>query len=165
MAATVTMRVVYGAPPGTTSGSITGVDFESADNAENSLANRLANPIIVGNRSYEKWLKAYVEVAPDNKVENFECWGDGEVEANTTLYLGKISSGSYSQPVTTPSTVATVDWTVCTSGSKYNWSSGSIHDVGAVSDFVVFQLDVEADADPGNWANGGEQINYEYDES
>jgi len=163
MSATVTLRVVTGAIPGSTSGSITGIDLISADNATNSLENRVANPITVGECSYEKWLKAYVEVAPDNKVENFQTWGDGAVQSNTTLYVGNADSGSYAQPVNTASTEATIDWTVCTSGSKYVWSSGSIHDVEAVSDFLVFQLSTEAEATPGSWAQ--EQINWSYDES
>ena len=164
MAATVTVRVDYGAGP-TTSGSITGIDLISADNATNSLANRVANPITIGNRSYEKWVKAYVEVAPDNKIENFRVWGDGAVEAGTILYIGSTGSGNYTTPVATASAVATTNFTVCTSGSKFSWSSGSINGVGAVSNYLVFQLDTNAGAGVGNWGAPGETISYSFDES
>ena len=161
MAATVTVRVDYGAGP-TTSGSITGIDLISADNAANSLANRTTYPITIGNRSYEKWVKAYIEVAPDNKVENFRAWGDGAVQANTTLYIGSTGSGNYTTPVATASAVATTNFTVCTSGSKFLWSSGSIKGVGAVSNYLVIQLD-SGTGNVGNWQT--EQISYSFDES
>ncbi len=161
MAATVTVHVDYGAGP-TTSGSITGIDLISADNATNSLGNRVANPITIGNRSYEKWIKAYVDVVPDNKVENFQAWGDGAVDANTILYIGSTGSGNYTTPVDTASAVAVTDFTVCTSGSKFSWSSGSISGVGAVSDYLVFQLD-SGTGNTGNW--GAETISYSWDES
>ena len=165
MAATITIRVDYEAGP-TTSAAITGIDLISADNASNSLANRTANPITIGDRSYEKWLKAYVDAAPDNLVENFQVWGDGAVDANTTLYIGATGSGNYTTPVATASAVATTDFTVCTSGSKFSWSSGSIHDVAAVSDYLVFQLDTTGGgASVGNWGAPGETISYSYDES
>lgn len=161
MAATITIRVDYGAGP-TTSGSITGIDLISADNAANSLGNRVANPITIGDLSYEKWLKAYVEAAPDNKVENFQVWGDGVVDANTTLYIGSTGSANYTTPVDTTSAVATTDFTVCTSGSKFSWSSGSINGVGAVSDYLVVQLD-SGTGNVGNWTQ--EVLSYSYDES
>lgn len=162
MAATVTLRVDYGAGP-TTSAAISGIDLISADNANNSLANRVANPITIGNRSYEKWVKAYIEVAPDNKVENFQVWGDGAVDAGTTLYIGSTGSANYTTPVATASAVAPTDFTVCTSGSKFSWSSGSIHDVGAVSDYLVVQLLAEAGASVGNFTT--ETFSYSFDES
>lgn len=162
MAATVTIRVDYGAGP-TTSGSITGIDLISADNADNSIENRTTNPITIGNRSYEKWVKAYVDVVPDNKVENFQVWGDGAVDAGTTLYIGSTGSGNYTTPVATASAVATTDFTVCTSGSKFSWSSGSINGVGAVSDYLVVQLLTEAGASVGNFTT--ETLSYSFDES
>jgi len=161
MAATVTVRVDYGAGP-TTSAAITGIDLISADNAANSLANRTTYPITIGNRSYEKWVKAYIEVAPDNKVENFRAWGDGAVQANTTLYIGSTGSGNYTTPVATASAVATTNFTVCTSGSKFLWSSGSIKGVGTVSNYLVLQLD-SGTGNVGNWTQ--ETISYSFDES
>ena len=163
MAATVTIRVDYGAGP-TTSGSITGIDLISADNADNSLLNRTTNPITIGDRSYEKWVKAYIDVVPDNKVENFQVWGDGAVDAGTTLYIGSTGSVNYTTPVATASAVATTDFTVCTSGSKFSWSSGSITGVGVVSDYLVIQLDTtDGVASVGNFTQ--EIFSYSFDES
>ena len=71
MAASVSIRVCTGANAGTESAAVSGIDFLSADNATNSTANRQANPITAGNKSYEKWLRAEVDTAPDNAVDNF----------------------------------------------------------------------------------------------
>ena len=106
--------------------------------------------------------KARVDAVPDNKVENFQVWGDGAVDAGTTLYVG--STDSYTTPVATASAVATTDFTVCTSGSKFSWSSGSIHDEGAVSDYLVVQLlTVSETASVGNWTT--ESLSWSFDES
>ena len=86
MAATLSVRVYTGSAAGTESGAVTGIDFESADNATNSLANRQANPINVGAQSYEKWLKLKVDTAPANGVTAFKIWGDGAVQTSTTLF-------------------------------------------------------------------------------
>ncbi len=161
MAATITVRVDYGAGP-TTSAAVTGIDLISADNAANSLANRTANPITVGDYSYEKWVKAYVDVAPDNLVENFQVWGDGAVDSGTILNIGSTGSVNYTTPVATASAVADTAFTVCTSGSKFSWSSGSMHDVTRTSDYLVIQLDSGTGA-VGNWTQ--ETISYSFDES
>jgi len=162
MAATVTLRVNTGTSAGTQSGAVTGIDFISADNATNSLANRTTYPITAGgNRSYEKWLTLRVDVAPDNAVNNVKFWTDGGVQSNTTLYAGLTASGA--TPTDSNSTVATTDATTYTSGSKLTWHSGDLTAVGHVTQFLVLQLDAGASAAAGNW--GQEVLNYSYDET
>lgn len=161
MAATVSIRVFTGTNAGTMSNPVTGIDFSSDDSAENSLAHRQANPITVGGRSYEKWIKARVDVAPDNYVENFRIWGDGSVQANTHLYYGFTATGQ--TPTDNDSTVATIDFTTATPGSEATWHAGQLVNVGDMTQYLVFQLDVDAGASPGNWQQ--ETINYSYDEA
>lgn len=161
MAATVTIRVNTGASAGTQSGAVSGIDLISADNATNSAANRQAYPITAGGKSYEKWLTARVDVAPDNYVNNFQLWGDGAVQQSTALYVGKTDTGV--TPTSNDSTVATNDWTQQTSGGKFAWHATNMTGVGSVTDFAVFQLDVNADADAGDWTQ--ETINYSFDEA
>lgn len=161
MAATVTIRVFTSTNAGTMSGAVSGIDLISADNATNSLANRQANPITAGGRSYEKWTKARVDVAPDNAVENFQAWGDQAVQSSTTLKVGKTDTGV--TPTNTTSTVATNDWTGYGSGSKFAWHAGQLTGVSSTTDYLVFQLFVDADAAAGNWTQ--ETINYSYDET
>jgi len=161
MAATVSIRVNTGASAGTESNTVTGIDLISADNATNSLDNRQANPITAGDQSYEKWLTAKVDVAPDNYVENFQVWGDGNVQTETTLFVGVTSTGA--TPTNSDSTVATNDYTTYTSGNKFAWHATQMTGIGSTTDFLVLQLDTSASATAGNWTQ--ETMNYSYDEA
>jgi hypothetical protein len=161
MVATLSLRVRTGAPAGTESSAVTGIDLISADNATNSLANRQANPITVGTRSYEKWVYLKVDVAPANSVSNFKIWGDGAVASNTTLYWGV--TATYATPTSSSSSVATTNFTTLTSGAKGTWDADSYSALNAVTDYSVFQLDVQSGASPGNWPT--ETVSYSYDET
>jgi hypothetical protein len=162
MVAALSLRVQYGTSPGTQTAAVTGADLISADNGTNSLANRQANPITVGTRSYEKFLKLYVDTAPANGVTNFKIWGDGTTAANTTLYWdGEVAA--YSTPVSTASAIATTNFTTITSSSKGTWDTSSLDTIGETTKYVVFQLDVASGATPGNWPT--ETVSYSYDET
>jgi hypothetical protein len=161
MAATVTIRVNTGASAGTQSGAVSGIDFITDDNAINSTANRQTYPITAGGKSYEKWLTARVDAAPDNYVNNFQWYGDGAVQQSTSLYIGKTAAGV--TPTTADSTVATNLWTNYLTGSRFAWHATNMTGVGSVTDFAVFQLDVNADAAAGNWTQ--ETLSYSYDEA
>jgi hypothetical protein len=162
VAAGLTLRVYTGSSAGTQSAAVTGIDFISADNATNSLANRQANPISVGTASYEKWLKLYVDTAPANGVTNFKVWGDGAVQTSTTLY----ATGSYvtgTTPTSGTSTVANAAFTTYTSGNKMTWDTASYSATGSTTKYLVMQLAIAADCGPGNWTT--ETISYSYDET
>ena len=162
MAASLSVRVYTGSAAGTESASVTGIDFISADNATNSLANRTANPITVGTNSYEKWLKLKVDTAPANAVANFKIWGDGAVQTSTTLnWTGAYTTGT--TPVATASTIANSTFTNFTSGNKGTWDSGSYSATNATTKYAVFQLVVDSTCGPGNWTQ--ETINFSYDET
>lgn len=162
MAATVTVRVYTGSAAGTESSSVSGVDLESADNATNTLGNRQANPIAVGGQSYEKWLKAKVDAAPANAVANFKAWGDGAVMTSTTLFAtGQYITGT--TPVATVSTKANATFSAYTAGNKMTWDTNSYAATNATTQFLIFQLAVDATAGPGNWTQ--ETVNYSFDET
>ena len=161
MAAVLTVRVNTGTNAGTESGAVTGIDLISADNATNSLANRQANPITVNSNSFEKWITLKVDTAPANAVTNFLVWGDGAVQAETTLNWGATGTGA--TPTASTSSVATADFDSCVSGSKCTWDSASYTAQNDTTDFLVLQLVVGAAASPGNWTQ--ETINYSYDET
>ena len=162
MVAALSVRVYTGATAATQSAAVTGIDFISADNATNSLANRQANPITVGSKSYEKWLKLYIDTPPANGVTNFQIWGDGAVMTSTTLYFtGQYITGT--TPVVTTSTVAATAFTAYTAGNKAAWDTVSYSVTGSVTKYAVFQLAVDATANPGNWTQ--ETLSYSYDET
>lgn len=162
MAASLSLRKYTGASAGTESGAVTGVDLSSADNATNSLGNRQANPINVGENSYESWLKLKIDTAPANGVTNFKVWGDGGVMTSTSLkYTAGYVTGT--TPTAATSTVANADFATVTAGAKATWDSSSYSATGATTKYLVFQLQVDADAGPGNWTQ--ETVNYSYDET
>jgi hypothetical protein len=162
MAASLSVRVYTGSAAGTESSSVSGIDFISADNATNSLANRTANPITVGTNSYEKWIKLKVDTAPANGVTNFKIWGDGAVMTSTTLnFTAAYVTGT--TPTTATSSIANTTFTNFTSGNKATWDSTSYTATNATTKYVVFQLQVASDAGPGNWTQ--ETINFSYDET
>jgi hypothetical protein len=162
MVASLSVRVYNGASAGTESGVVTGIDFISADNSTNTLANRQANPITVGTRSYEKWLKLKIDTAPQNSVSNFKIWGDGATTTSTTLYF----TGAYvtgATPTNASSTVANVVFTnFSSSGTAATWDAPAYTATNATTKYAVFQLAIGADCAPGNWTQ--ETINYSYDE-
>lgn len=162
MAATITVRVYTSTNAGTESGSVTGVDFISADNATNSLANRQANPITVGTNSFEKWVKLKVDAAPANAVTNFRLWGDGAVQTSTTLNF-TVAYVTGTTPVASASTIANTTFTNFTAGNKALWDAASYTATNATTKYAVFQLVVDSTAGPGNWTQ--ETFNFSYDET
>ena len=162
MVATLTVRVYTSAAAGTESGVVTGIDLISADNATNTLGNRQSFPITVNTVSYEKWLKLKVDTAPANSVSNFLIWGDGGVDTSTTLMVtGDYVTGT--TPVATTSTVADTTFTNFTSTNKLAWDAAAYTATNDTTDYVVFQLQVDSDAAPGNWTQ--ETVSYSYDET
>ena len=150
MAASISFRVYTGSSAGTESSAVTGIDYISADNATNSLANRQSNPIAVNTNSYEKWMKLKVDTAPANSVSNFQAWGDGAVMTSTTLkWTGAYTTGV--TPTNAASTIASTTFTNFTSGNKMTWDSGSYTATNATTKYMVSQLQVASDAGPGNW--------------
>jgi hypothetical protein len=141
---------------------MTGIDFISADNALNTLGNRQQYPITVGTRSYEKWLKLKIDAVPSNGVTNFQIWGDGAVTTSTTLYF----TGNYITgvtPVSSASSIANANFNSYTAGAKATWDTASYSLTNDTTKYSVFQLDVVASANPGNWPT--ETISYSYDET
>ena len=162
MVASLSVRVYTGASAGTESDAVTGVAFLSADSSASDVSARNANPITVGTRSYEKWIKLKVDTKPTNSVSNFKIWGDGAVQTSTTLYFtGNYITGA--TPTNASSTVANVSFTnYSSSGTAATWDASSYTNTGATTRYVVFQLAVAADCGPGDWTQ--ETINYSYDE-
>jgi len=164
MAATIQVSVQTGAAAGSPTDGVTGVDFISADNATNTLANRQSNPITVGNNSYEKWVRLKVATPGSNYVTNFKIWGDGAVDASTTLGF-TTAFVTYQQGTTATSTIANANFVTYTANNKATWDTTTYWqtNTGSYTKYTVFQLRVDATAGPGNWTQ--ETISYSYDEA
>lgn len=164
MVASISVRVYTGATAGTQSAAVTGVSFFGTfDSSATTTTDRQNYPITVGSRSYEKWLKLYVDTAPANNVANFKIWGDGQVQTSTVLYWTGNVFATGTTPTNVTSTLANVAFTTYTASAPAQWDAGTYSATGATTKFVVFQLAVGSDALPGNWST--ETINYSYDET
>lgn len=163
MAATIVVSVSYGAGP-TNQDSVSGIDLISGDNATNSLANRQAFPITVGTNSYEKWVRLRITATPANYVQSFKVWFDSAVDSSTTLWFTGAYQ-TYQQGTTITSTIANADATTYTSDNKAVWDNSQYDstDLNSYTYYLVMQLEVGADAGPGNWTQ--ETVNYSYDEA
>jgi len=161
MSATITMRVYTGGTATSESTQVTAIDLCSADTATSSLTNRQNNPITVGERSYEKWMKGNMDHPPDNYCNNFQIWKDAAVQASTTLYVGSTYTGA--APASTTSSVATTDFDTQTAGNKLVWYQGTLSATGDETDYVVLQLLVNPSASAGNWTQ--ETISWSFDEA
>lgn len=166
MAATLVLSVSYqGTNANPLKGdNVTGIDLVSTDNSINSLANRQAYPITVGNNSFEKWVQLKITATPTNYVTNFKLWGDGAVDTSTTLVFTSGLS-TYTVPVASTSAIATANWASYTAGSKATWDTTTYTsaNLNSYTKYAVFQLQVGATAGPGNWTQ--ETVNYSYDEA
>ena len=167
MAATVTIRVYTGAPAGVQSGAQTGISFLSIDSALTTPVSRTDNPIVAGDRSYEKWMVARVDVAPATWVNNFFVWGDGVVMADSTLFVGN-NALVYVQPTDAASGIAVADWTAQVVGAKFTWHTAgggdaNLVNIGDITNFLVMQLFPAAGHAGGAWTQ--EVINYQYAEA
>lgn len=169
MAATVSLRVYTGTNAATESAAVTGIDFISADNATNSLANRQANPVTVGTNSFSKHLRLKIDSGIINSVGNVKFWTDGTGQANVALRAKLAVGTGGASPGTgdsTPSATALtgdVDAYTLTSGSKGTWDAASYTTNGHVTKALVLQLQPNASAAAGNWTQ--ETLNYSYDET
>lgn len=162
MAATLQVSVSYGAGP-TVTDNVTGIDLISADNSTNTLSNRQAYPITVGTNSYEKWVRLKVVTAPANYVRSFKIWSDGSFDSTTTFAF-TANWVTYQQGTTALSTIANGNFASFTAGgTKAVWDDATYTATNAYTRYVVFQLQVGATAQPGNWTQ--ETISYSYDEA
>ena len=163
MAATLVLSVSTGAGP-TVTDSVTGVDLENADNATNSLPNRQANPIPVGQNSYEKWVRLKITATPANYVQSFKVWFNSTVDASTTLFFTGARI-TYQQGTTAVSTIAASVATGFTAGNKAVWDNAqyTAANLNSYNKYLVMQLAVGPTAGPGNWTQ--QTVNYSYDEA
>lgn len=163
MAATIVLSVTNTSST-TVTDSVTGIDLESADNAFYSTTNRVANPITVGNNSFEKWIRLKVTATPANYVQSFKVWFPSSVDTSTTLnFTGAYVT--YTTPSTTRTTIANVNATTYTSGNKAVWDDAQYvsTQLNTYTKYLVLQLQVGSTAGPGNWTQ--QTVNYSYDEA
>lgn len=163
MAAVIEILKTYGDSGSPTEVVVTTPGLISTDN--NALPS--ASPILVPptgkNYSYECWLRFQADAAPDNLCNNFKIWSSGSaVGTGLTITVNDDAVDTYVTPVSSESSEGTrVDFSAHDSYDKID-VAGDIINIGDKTDFMVFQLEAEPTATPGNKSY---TVYYQYDES
>lgn len=165
MAATVQIDE-YNSAGQTKTANITDTDMGSVDQAN---LDPVANPIVPGNNSYEKWQKFEVTaMGGSSKIHNLKVWRTGalggaaahKTNARTTAYGG---AETYSTPTANASTKATQTMLTTEAGSANLGIGGVLTGeltAAGYSDYLVHQIQTNA----GDVAGSTSTLNYQYDE-
>lgn len=168
MAATVEISETNGTAPGTVTDGVSNINFGSADSPNLVAAN---NAIVAGQNSYEKWERFHVTaMGGSTKIDNLRVyWPGGAFPIGTGTYVktntktSGYSSATYATPVTTASTVATVNLATAEPGSANLGIAGSLtgsFSAAGYSDYGVFQVQTNA----ADTAGSSITIRFRYDE-
>lgn len=165
MAATVVINE-YNGGAATETANITNTNMGSTDAAN---LDPVANPIVPGQNSFEKWQKFDVTaMGGSSAVKNLKVWRTGSLGANathltnarTTSYGG---AASYTTPTASASTPATQTMPTSEPASANLGIGGSL--TGSLtgtgeSDYLVHQIQTTGSATAGSTST----MNYQYDE-
>lgn len=165
-AATVEIDEANGAGQ-TLTHSITNSNMGSTDTVN---LDPVANPVVPGNNTYEKWQKIHVTaMGGSSKIDNLQVWHTSALGANathltnarTTSYGG---APTYATPVATASAVATQTMPSSDPAAANLGIGGSL--TGSLtatgsSDYLVHQIQTTGSATAGATCT----MNYQYDET
>lgn len=167
MAATVEIDERNGAPAGTLTHNITNTNMGSVDSVN---LDPVANPIIPGNRTFEKWQQIHVTaMGGSSQIDNLQIWRTGALggaathltNARTTSYGG---APTYATPVSSASSIATQTMPTADPAAANLGIGGSL--TGALtatgsSDYLVHQIVTNGADVVGSTST----MNYQYDET
>ena len=111
--------------------------------------------------SYEVWVRFRCDVAPSLYCKNFKIWTSGSLPAGQRITINSSDVFDYIPPVNSKSIQGTrADLLNYTSSNKLP-IAGELNKVGDETAFMVFQLELDADAGTGL---NDLTIFYEYEE-
>lgn len=112
--------------------------------------------------SYECWLFFRCDVAPSTRCYNFKIWTAQALQTGQNITINTTNVSAYIPPVNSQSANGTrANLTNYTSGSKLD-ITGELVNVGDISGYMVFQLEVASTASPGTYESY--TTYYQYDE-
>ena len=166
MSATVVINE-YNSAGETETANITNSNMGSADSVN---LDAVANPIVPGENSYEKWQKIVVTaMGGSSQLDNFKIWRTGAL-GGSAVHLTNARESAYggadafATPVATDSSVATENMpTSEPSGANLGIGgalAGALTGTGS-SDYLVHQIQTDA----GDVAGSTSTMNYQYDET
>lgn len=147
-----------------------GISDTDMGTADSATVDPVANPVIPGSNTYEKWQKIHVtNMGGSSKIDNLRVWRTGalggaavhKTNARTSSYGG---AATFATPTTTTSSVATQTMPTSEPGSANLGIGGSL--TGSLtatgsSDYLVHQIQTNASDTAGSTST----MNYEYDET
>jgi len=137
MSASVSLRAYTGSNAGTESAAQSTVSLCAADGLT-------GGDVAPGTRSFERWLRLRVDVAPVVGVANFWLMNTGDLPDGVSLLFGVADT-----PATPVNTVSQVATKTLTSGQKFIFDAATLTDVGDHSRYVVVQEVAAGDAATG----------------
>lgn len=173
MAATVQTWVYTGAGP--SGAQAANARFKLADDNTQDANNPCVRPAAGTNYSFWKSIKLYASVAPDTAINNVKIYSDGTLAwTGCTVQVGNETSSTYDQATGSGDSgdeMVANHSQITGKTSLFTYTSASVKSVsgsigaatGAISDYIVLQLDIT------NAATGGQQaaetITWRYDET
>ena len=125
---------------------------------DDGTISKSASPVIIPsigiNYSYEVWLRFRCDVAPDTQCYNFKVWyASGMPVTGFTLTVNSDIISTYAQPVDIESSQGTrIDFTTKDAVGNSIDVDGILTEIGDYTSWLVFQLEIEPDAETGNQA-------------
>lgn len=166
MAATVTIDETNGASTGTVTANITNSNMGNTD-AVNMVAANF--PVTPGSPTFEKAQQFHMTaLGGSTQIQNLQVWRTGALggsavhvtNARTATYTAKTT---YTQPVSTSSTIATQTMPTSAPGAANLGIAGSLTGVlsaAGFSDYLYHQIQTNA----ADTAGSTSTMNYQYDE-
>lgn len=168
MAATVLIREKNGAGETATDKTSGTVRFKKADDANVDVSNPLVKPS-GGNfdRSFQKWLRLNVSVAPAGNITNPKFYMSGSAETGQTLYIATTNPGTYSTPVQETADTGYTDAFTYTSGSPKALdvaNAGPYTGTGDKADYIKMMMKIaDTIAAPGTLPS--KTMTFQWDET
>jgi hypothetical protein len=135
---------------------------------DSATANKTTSPLYLPSEgtiySYEVYIRCRCDLAPVNYVNNFKVWCDSGLPlSNQILTVNSDDVSVYAAPVNTQSTRGTrADFVNYTDVDNSISLVGNLVNIGDYTSWLVFQLELSAGADTGNF---DVEYTIQYDES
>ena len=168
MAATVDIREKNGAGETATTKTSGTIRFKDADDANVDLNNPIVRPGAGSVFSFEKALRLRIgATGPTGSITSPRSFSDGANGFGTGVTMQSGVNGAYVQPVSTDSSLATVDFFSYTSGSPLAMDATNAGPFSGtnidIADYLYLQAEVASTAAPG--LTPTETLTIAYDET
>lgn len=139
------------------------VRFKNADNATVDTSNPMVVPTAAYDRSFKKYLRTKVTVAPATNITNLKFYTDGTSGFGTGIALYAKAVATYATPAEPTADTGFTDAFTYTSGSALSLGTSAYTGTGEKGSMAVLYLRVASTASPGTLT--AETGTFSYDET